>query len=64
MLDRRAANVRQTFCRIRRRLRSLALTDPRYRPLLALPLLGADAGGEGFEAAGASGAAVDRGAAA
>jgi hypothetical protein len=48
LLDRRAVNVRQTFCRIRRRLRTLALTDARYRPLLALPLLGAEGDGEGF----------------
>ena len=39
MLERSPAAVRQSFCRTRRKLRRLALTEPDYRSLLTLPLL-------------------------
>jgi DNA-directed RNA polymerase specialized sigma24 family protein len=39
LVGRRPDAVRQAFHRARRRLRGLAVADPRYRPLLALPFL-------------------------
>jgi hypothetical protein len=42
MVGRRPDAVRQAFHRARNRLRRLALTDRRFRPLLALPFLAAE----------------------
>jgi hypothetical protein len=39
LVGRRPDAVRQAFHRSRRRLRHLALTEPRFRPLLTLPFL-------------------------
>lgn len=69
LLGRPPVNVRQMYCRVRRRLVGLAMAEPRYRPLLTLPLLAADGAGDGLVAgrpAGAGGPAsgTDREAAA
>lgn len=59
LLELRPDAVRQAFHRARKRLRTLAVTDGRYRPLLALPFLvddAATAGGTGARLSPVAGA--------